>query len=357
MTPALIKVFIEYVFILVVTSVNTIMKIDELFQMRSDIEERLRAGIFERDMYRWEDLNFKCEMENVVNVDLDKWIDQYSSTGLSPSKIIVDGTNLDWVNPVNDYPFSFAYLPKDILRNKHIIEECKHNIPTTHFNFMAGNYHTARFILLEKFWKNNLLNEMLWTSYRPSSEEENFDVDFIKFIKQNTPRTFKTDQFYNLYPEDLGLGTTEQRFINDFNNADTWIYENSLISVVVDTFSGIPYGSRAKVQTGRYTTPKSFKAIRQKRPFIITIGRTGGDLQALKNLGFETFSSVWDENYDEQDYDKRLDYISDLCYNLSKENVTNLYNKTRDICEHNYNVLMNTDWVQWYFDLLDKQNE
>ena len=154
MTLALIKVFIEYVFILTVTSVNTIMPVDQLFQMRGDIEERLRAGIFERDMYRWEDLNFESEMENITNVDLDKWLNQYSSTGISPSKIIVDGTNLDWANPVNNYPFSFAYLPKDILRNIHRIEECDHKVPATHFNFMAGNYHTARYKLLENFWKN-----------------------------------------------------------------------------------------------------------------------------------------------------------------------------------------------------------
>ena len=80
-------------------------------------------------------------------------------------------------------------------------------------------------------------------------------------------------------------------------------------------------------------------------------------MKLLKNLGFETFDSVWDESYDNYAFEKRLDHISDLCYNLSNENITELYNKTVDICEHNYNVLMNTDWVQWYFDKLDKQNE
>ena len=130
-----------------------------------------------------------------------------------------------------------------------------------------------------------------------------------------------------------------------------------MISIVIDTFSTFSLKNHKDTGDGPCTTAKTFKAIKQKRPFILTMGKTGGDLTSLKNLGFETFDSVWDESYDNYGFEKRLDHISDLCYNLSNENITDLYNKTVDICEHNYNVLMNTDWVQWYFDILDKQNE
>ena len=76
-------------------------------------------------------------------------------------------------------------------------------------------------------------------------------------------------------------------------------------------------------------------------------------LKMLKHLGFKTFNSIWDESYDTQNYDNRLDAMAQLCYNLSDENITDLYHSTKDICEHNYNVLVNTDWVQWYLDQLD----
>ena len=335
---------------------------NDILNQIADIEQsRIRNGIFERDMYRWEELNFTTEYENISIKDLDLWMEQHKNTGILPKKIIVDGNNLDFAMPVKDYPFTFAYLPKEILFCQDRIKECYHKIPNTHFNFMAGNYHTARFLLLEKLWKQDLLDKMYWSLYgnSHSGEEQYFDKNFIKFIKQNTPRTFKTDRFYNCYPEDIGLTTIEQRFISDFNNSDSWIYENSLISIVIDTFS--TFRLKDTVDTGGpstpWTTAKTFKAIKQKRPFILTIGKIGGDLKSLKNLGFETFDSVWDESYDNYGYEKRLDHISDLCYNLSNENITELYYKTIDICEHNYNVLMNTDWVQWYFDILDKQNE
>lgn len=353
----MIKVFIVFADILPLTTVNTTMVNDILNQIAEEQQSRMRTGIYERDMYRWEDLNFTTEFENVSRKDLDLWLEQYKSTGVEPGKIIVDGNNLDFSQAVKDYPFKFAYLPKDLLWCQHRIKECDNKIPDTHFNFMAGNYHTARFMLLEKLWKQDLLDKMYWSLYRHSWEEEQFDENFIKFIKQNTPRTFKTDKFYNCYPEDIDLSTKEQIFINDYNNADTWIYENSLISIVIDTFSSFGINSNQDKCEGACTTAKTFKAIKQKRPFILTIGKTGGDLKLLKNLGFETFDSVWDESYDNYGFEKRLDHIGDLCYNLSNENITELYNKTVDICEHNYNVLMNTDWVQWYFDKLDKQNE
>ena len=101
--------------------------------------------------------------------------------------------------------------------------------------------------------------------------------------------------------------------------------------------------------------PKTFKAIKHKRPFILTIAKQPGELAMLRNLGFETFHSVWDEVYDVDTFHKTVDHMAKLCYNLSNENITELYHATVDICEHNYNVLMNTDWIAWYLNELDKQ--
>ena len=125
------------------------MENDILNQFAEDPQSRMRTGIYERDLYRWEDLNFTSELENVSKKDLDLWMEQYKSTGVVPEKIIVDGNNLDYALPVNDYPFKFAYLPKDLLWCQNRIKECDHKIPNTHFNFMAGKYHTARILLLE----------------------------------------------------------------------------------------------------------------------------------------------------------------------------------------------------------------
>ncbi len=353
----LIKVFIVFHPICHDTNLNSIMSSNVLSQLSPSIQQQFQKGLYERDLFRWEDINLQKELEHVTSNDLDRWLMEVQNGEVHPKNIVVDDSNINYTTFFKKYPFKFAYMPKDILgmaKFKH----CTHKIPTRHFNFMCGNYHTARYKLLELLWKKRLLHTTHWTLYRQSNENEHFDKEFVKYIKNTTPRTFKNNSFYNLLPEELDLGTKEQRFINDYNNTDQWIYENSLISIVVDTFSSKSMTFQSTLSEDLvFTTPKTFKAIKQRRPFIITIGKNGGDLKLLKALGFETFDSVWDESYDEQNYDKRLDYISDLCYNLSNENITDLYNKTVDICEHNYNVLVNTDWVQWYFDVLDKQDE
>ena len=41
------------------------MENDILNQIAEDQQSRMRTGIYERDLYRWEDLNFTSEFENV----------------------------------------------------------------------------------------------------------------------------------------------------------------------------------------------------------------------------------------------------------------------------------------------------
>ena len=77
-----------------------------------------------------------------------------------------------------------------------------------------------------------------------------------------------------MFHEQLDLGSLEQQYIYDFNNQDTWIYQNSLISVVLDTMANWhdTLSNPAERFNNVYTTPKTFKAIKHKRPFFGIIG-------------------------------------------------------------------------------------
>ena len=57
------------------------MENDILNQIAPVEQSRIRNGIFERDMYRWEDLNFTTEYENISIKDLDLWMEKYKNTG------------------------------------------------------------------------------------------------------------------------------------------------------------------------------------------------------------------------------------------------------------------------------------
>lgn len=335
-------------------------------QLNDDNRMRLQAGLRDRGLISWQDLNLPKEMEDIKQSDLDKWVVLCEEKGVDPQRVVVDDNNLNYKWVTENYDFKAVYCPNELYKCQgKLVKPCVHKIPETTLNFMAGNYGFSRWRLLQNLWKNNLLTDstkLFWSAYRSWEQDstdapECFTSEFLEFMKQNVPRTFMGDTFYNKYPEDINLGTFEQRYILDFNNQDTWIYENSLISVVVDTFSTWPRLNEDPKDRfpNVYTTPKTFKAIKHKRPFILTIGKQPGELEMFRNLGFETFSGVWDETYDTDSFHKTVDHIGDLCYNLSNENINELYYATADICEHNYNVLMNTDWVAWYLNELDKQ--
>lgn len=337
-----------------------------LDQLSEDNRNRLQAGLRERGLISWQQLNLPKEMEDISISDIDSWVNICEEKGIDPKRVVVDDNNLNYKWIAKNYNFKASYFPNELYKvQSPLVKPCKNIIPETNLNFMAGNYSISRWRLLEMLWKKDLLTDnkkLFWSAYRSydldpiTVEQDSLSDEFKKFMSDNVPRTFCYDRFYNKYPEQLDLGSLEQRYIYDFNNLDTWIYENSLISVVLDTMSNWAGKNDNPAERFKnvYTTPKTFKAIKHKRPFVLAIAKQTDELAMLRNLGFETFDSVWSEEYDQQSFHKRLDHIGDLCYNLSNENITELYHATSDICEHNYNVLMNTDWIEWYLNELDK---
>jgi len=66
-----------------------------------------------------------------------------------------------------------------------------------------------------------------------------------------------------------------------------------------------------------HLTEKIFKPIVMLQPFIVFAGP--GALKYLQSYGFQTFSTIWDESYDEEvDGDKRLEKIIKLISELSQ---------------------------------------
>ena len=324
-----------------------------LNSVSDEIKEKFVNGIYDRDLVTFEEAGFSKEFENISEGDLIEWTQQAKERDIDPSIVVASCTDLNYAYKNKNYPFRSVYIPKNIFEVSRIAVD-HDSKPYVHFNFMAGNYHRSRYKLLEKFWQYKFLendNLLFWSSYRFHYEDSNlYNEKFLEFMKSNTPRTFLESAFYNVSPDAIDLSTPQQQFIKDINNKDTWIYNNSLISIVIDSF-----GSLFVNQTFNHynTTAKSFKAIKHKRPFILTIGTQGNDLKYFKRLGFKTFDSVWDESYDKESGIKRLDAIADLCYNLSNRSVAELYEETKEICEYNYSILQNTDWIDWYFKQLD----
>ena len=70
-------------------------------------------------------------------------------------------------------------------------------------------------------------------------------------------------------------------------------------------------------------------------------------LKDLRELGFKTFDGIIDESYDEEsDPEKRINKIVDLCKWLKNQDWKVLYEKTKDIREHNARHFFNKEALQ-----------
>lgn len=121
----------------------------------------------------------------------------------------------------------------------------------------------------------------------------------------------------------------------NFMNITPWTKAVHFELVIDDTESNAPL----------YASEKIYRAIYNKMPFIV-YGKKGY-LQLLKDLGYKTFDTIFDESYDELENreDKALiiaKEISNFC-NLEEAKKQDLIKSVNDIIEHNYKILTNTE--------------
>ena len=69
-----------------------------------------------------------------------------------------------------------------------------------------------------------------------------------------------------------------------------------------------------------------------------------GILKQLRAVGFQTFSSIFDESYDEEsDPNKKISMIVDVCKFIKSSDWKILYEKSESIRTHNYQHFFNKD--------------
>jgi hypothetical protein len=92
-----------------------------------------------------------------------------------------------------------------------------------------------------------------------------------------------------------------------------------------------------------HLTEKTFKPICLQMPFVLV--SNAGSLEYLKSYGFQTFSSVWDESYDNEIDDfKRLEKIADLLKSFDSMSMTQkqqVQKACRSTVEHNFDHFYN----------------
>ena len=174
------------------------------------------------------------------------------------------------------------------------------------------NYHSW-----DQIW-NNLLN-----SSKDNSEMYNAIIQ-SESIKSMPP----------LYLDTTDLHTNREYLTDDTNR----YYEDTYFSVVSET----TFYFRDQYQNSRFITEKIFKAILMNHPFVVvSLPKT---LEALRDLGYKTFSPWINESYDlEEDDNTRIIMIVneiERLSNLSKEQLENFLIACKEICNYNYRVIL-----------------
>ena len=129
-------------------------------------------------------------------------------------------------------------------------------------------------------------------------------------------------------------------FSEKFNWHSTEVSSDSSaeISIIDATKYAIHVVAETLFDTNKiYLTEKVFKPMVMSQPFILF--SAPGSLQYLRDYGFRTFESVWDESYDiVTNHTQRKTQVLDLIESLSQvneEEFKSMYDRMLPIIEHN----------------------
>lgn len=264
--------------------------------------------------------------------------------------------NSDWIKPLVNEMFDLVkydpdtqYSPQDIYINPGMTPDPKSDqFELVLFDNLWENIkvnNTRGFIVQSRCWF--WYNESMWwryfyyDRYKPQRSHK-----YRALMPMNLKRPHRTKTLQALkpvidkmiwsyvaigkvLPGDSNIATQRDIYQAQRLFLSEW-YDQTDFSVVTETTVTDPVP---------FLTEKTFKPIGYWHPFLI-VG-VPGHLQAIRDLGFETFGNMFDESYDLiTDLDQRINLIADQVINYTPgEYSTETWQKL----EHNRNRFFNTD--------------
>tara|TARA_A100001201_G_C4070425_1_gene195637 strand:+ start:47 stop:970 length:924 start_codon:yes stop_codon:yes gene_type:complete len=251
------------------------------------------------------------------------------------SIICIDG-NKNIHEIVSKYGWFGFYYPYWLLRAQ---KEKKYHLKTKlslekHFTCLNGNPWPGRIRLLSRLYEENLLDDCFWTLNNFPQvdvlDQIEFNDDFLKLL----PKSWDGREFKN---ESIkGFGDGGYTSIPDFNGRDISLFRKSVVNIIVETDFYSPE------EDDIFLTGKLSKTIAMKMPFLLLCSNSGNTYSILNSLGFESFGNVWPENYmrcttPETQIESMIETMRCILLMDKQE----LIESTKDVCNHNYEVLMN----------------
>lgn len=199
-----------------------------------------------------------------------------------------------------------------------------------HFLSLNNRASWYRQSLYYYFIKHELLNKSYF-SYRMTGRfGETFDS---LFQEHHDPCSDVADLDFEAIKKTIPYTTDLEKYsianYGDWSYGFPEYYNETFCSVICETYN-FDYA---------FYTEKTFKAFKYQHPFFLYGAQNS--LQLLKDMGFETFSTVFDESYDTVESPQgRFEKMCESVLAVSKWSVEELnekFNTLKPILEHNHN--------------------
>jgi hypothetical protein len=202
-----------------------------------------------------------------------------------------------------------------------------YNIKPKYFDALLGSPKPHRDFIANSVKANNLDDKFIMTYGGQWNDDSFYAKDYFIYepgteIIENLIGTMNWVKYYNKKCHLSQIIPTE-------------VYNNTAYSIVAETDFD---------NTLSFYSEKTVKPIIYKRLFVAFSGYKF--LYNLHKLGFKTFDGIIDESYDLIiDDDKRLAAAFEQVKYLCSTPQEQILNQVHDILEHNYNIMMSTDWT------------
>lgn len=255
-----------------------------------------------------------------------------------------------------DMPDHYSYMRHDYfinvflgyghnLRQMSRIDELYSQVDKPYkFLFLNGITRTHRKYLWQRFRQLGLLDQALWTMLdsRPARWGEmqliENGVDLFSEITpiQHLPSKYEYSQYQNTT---LTVNPSDRKFVKHELFKNTWgevylqaePYRDTYFSLVTETvFGESPHSFR---------TEKIVKPIAMGHPWIAVAN--SGYYRDLRNLGFQTFSHVIDESFDQIDSPMdRAERIISVVRDLCQQDLASFLDSCYNVCKYNQQHLI-----------------
>ncbi|CAB4128857.1 hypothetical protein UFOVP112_90 [uncultured Caudovirales phage] len=227
--------------------------------------------------------------------------------------------------------------------------------PPIEKHFISLNHRAMwyRQELLYYFYKHNILDKSYFSYHfvsrfmnagRPNNDsfQNNYTGNRELFDEEDTIigadryTDVNKDSIFNLLP----YRNFQEPYVDNYSKFETIqdFYNRSAVVVDSETFSDSFLDYNAGI------TEKTLKPLIFGNPFLLYAGR--GTLQLLQEMGFETYSSIIDESYDDiENPQKRFEFILEETLRLSKMDLKEMALMIKSIekqAEHNQNHILVT---------------